>query len=431
MTDSTAPTCPSCGALVADDADVCDLCGTSIPTEEHSSAEEAQPLASEASASAEATSSTSPEDGGEQQRVYCNACGWENPPNARYCSQCGERLQDMSEAQPAAVPADLPQPDRASETEPSAEETGEAQEAPASGNPEAKQAGMGRQVGMIIGIGVLLVVGLFLVTTWSDARWSRSSAGESSANGSAPNGSAVNGSEGASSGTPALQGRSSAALSARAAPETDLATLVEELGSGQEEMPDQLVQRIDSLRSVIENSTGAARHAARRELANAYIGGGHLGQAALLQKDVAEATDNPDDWRRTGDLLYSWMETLGNQPESRTVAQHVVEAYQHVLDQQPDNLDVRTDMATAYLQTNNPMRGVKEINRVLEQNPDHFQARFNKGIMLTMIGRAKEAITQFERVKEIVGEDSPYYQQAEQAIQTIRKQLSQQSSGDS
>jgi tetratricopeptide (TPR) repeat protein len=73
------------------------------------------------------------------------------------------------------------------------------------------------------------------------------------------------------------------------------------------------------------------------------------------------------------------------------------------------------------------MRGVEEINRVLEEDPDHFQARFNKGIMLTMIGRAEEAIQQFERVKEIVGTDSPYYQQANQAIETIRSRMSSES----
>ena len=80
-------------------------------------------------------------------------------------------------------------------------------------------------------------------------------------------------------------------------------------------------------------------------------------------------------------------------------------------------------MATAYLQTNQPMRGVQAINRVLEANPNHFQARFNKGIMLTMIGRAEEAIQQFEQVREIVGSDSPYYQQANQAIETIEQRM--------
>jgi tetratricopeptide (TPR) repeat protein len=190
-------------------------------------------------------------------------------------------------------------------------------------------------------------------------------------------------------------------------------------------IPAPLRDRIETLQSEISQRSGAERRAKQQELVNLYVGAGQLGQAAIIQRRIAEASGAPDAWRRAGDLLYSWMETLeGQQPASSQVAESVVQAYQNVLDQQPDNLDVRTDMATAYLQTNQPMRGVQEINQVLDADPDHFQARFNKGIMLTMIGRAEEAIQQFERVKEIVGTDSPYYQQANQAIETIQSRLS-------
>lgn len=406
MSEVNAPTCPSCGARLPEGADVCDLCGTMVDSEPSEEPDASEPSPGEGAARPPAGDEAPDDAAADAESVYCNACGWENPSGARFCSQCGERLQEVGASDSArAVPADAP---------PTAEE-----ESPPS---DDGSDGMGRQVGLVVGVGLLLVVGLFLVTSWSGS-WSGGSSGGPADAAGGPAASAQGGATGPGASGPAMQ-RAPASGGGSA---TDLTTLVENNRQGN--MPQQLAARTDSLQSVIESSTGAAQQSARRELVNALIGGGRLGPAALAQRRIAETTGNTADWRRTGDLLYSWMETLGNQPQSRSVAQHVVDAYQKVLDQDPENLDVRTDMATAYLQTNNPMRGVEEINRVLEQDPDHFQARFNKGIMLTMIGRTDQAIEQFERVKEIVGSESPYYQQANQAIQTIREQTQPSESG--
>jgi cytochrome c-type biogenesis protein CcmH/NrfG len=305
-------------------------------------------------------------------------------------------LQDVSAAQGRPVTANLP---RGAEN--ASDEGADADDAERPADAESESTPLiTKQVGMVIGGAVLAVIVLFAATTWSQQmEW------------------------GTSSTEPAAPMASSGAASAQpsTAP-TDLETLVRE--NATDSIPEPLRRQIATLEDEIAQQTGEGQRARQQELVNLYIGAGRLGQAALVQRRIAEASGDPDAWRRTGDFLYSWMETFeGQQPASSSVAEHVVTAYQNVLEQQPGNLDVRTDMATAFLQTNQPMRGVEAINRVLEEDPDHFQARFNKGIMLTMIGRAEEAIQQFERVKEIVGTDSPYHQQAEQAIQTIRQRM--------
>ena len=77
-------------------------------------------------------------------------------------------------------------------------------------------------------------------------------------------------------------------------------------------------------------------------------------------------------------------------------------------------------MATAYLSTNNPMQGVQEIRKVLDADSTHLHARFNYGIMLSMIGRAEKAVEQFEFVKTLVDETSPLYRQADEAIRAVQ-----------
>ena len=427
MSNATSQTCSSCGARLPESAQMCDLCGRPVdpddtdpdtppntPTdtpasartgaasrsEEETPAVEGPRASSNGSNGAQTSASARESDG-----PYCHACGWQNPVDARFCTQCGTKLQAKQPtpaAAPAAVPVDANLP-RGSADEAAPPEDPE--EVPATADESEDESGVGQHLTLVFGGVFVLVIGLFLISTWSQQRQSGGSAETS-----------------ASSSQPALQS------SPQAAPATGgpgvAAPPLEELVaqvSSEAALPAQMANRVDSLQAALADQPGAQVQSTRQQLINTYIGAGRLGAAALAQKQTAEASDAPDAWRRTGDLLYSWMETLEGQPAAVQVAEHVVEAYQRVLDQQPGNLDVRTDMATAYLQTNNPMRGVEEINRVLDEDPDHFQARFNKGIMLVMIGRIDPAIEQFEQVKGIVGEESPYYQQADQAIQTIRE----------
>ena len=58
-------------------------------------------------------------------------------------------------------------------------------------------------------------------------------------------------------------------------------------------------------------------------------------------------------------------------------------------------------MATAYLNTGNPMLGVTAIKRVLEAAPDHLNANFNYGLMLARINRTDQALEQLARVLEL------------------------------
>jgi cytochrome c-type biogenesis protein CcmH/NrfG len=103
-------------------------------------------------------------------------------------------------------------------------------------------------------------------------------------------------------------------------------------------------------------------------------------------------------------------------------AKKAIAAYASALEINPDNLDIRTDMAIAYMyDPDNPMKAIQETNRVLEQDSLHVQANFNRGVMLANINRIDQAVAQFRKVQRIVGDDSsPIYQRAEQAIDRLQ-----------
>ena len=328
-------TCAECGARLIKDEERCGLCGWPVDEETNEEVE-----------------STLTERGGGGS--YCNACGWKNPTDSNFCSQCGAKLQRI-----------VTKPRQQSVTPKK--------------RPANIERGVGLQVFVLIGLGVLLVIALFVATTVSRR---------------------------ASSPEPSLP-------TVTSTDDTSLRTPL----SG------ELADRIAELDAAIASDTSAISLLLMREKIYVLAEGGRLDMAADVQSEIAEETDLAEDWKTAGDLYYEWMANETQPPERSRAAALAVNAYQKTLADDPDNLDVRTDMATAYLNTGSPMLGVTEIKKVLEVDPDHLNANFNYGLMLARINRTEEAIAQLERVRTLASDStSVHHQRASALISSIREQ---------
>ncbi|WP_457654104.1 double zinc ribbon domain-containing protein [Rhodocaloribacter sp.] len=381
--------CEECGARIPEGAERCDLCGAPVPgtlaaVEGESAfvAEEEAGVAVEEHVVAEAVTAdagaertepgASPVAAG--KGVYCNACGWLNPPAARYCSRCGAEL-DARVAGASGPPSSGVVPPPAPPRPPVAKAPGTAPKAPAKGSATPSQSAVGRQVAILVGAGILLVVGLYMITVVSKEMGSGSAA------------------------PPPV---------AQAAPQAA-------------PLPADVAEQAEALQAEIDRLTGAAQVEKRRELVSLYIREERYDLAAEEQERIAEAENTEDAWVLVGNLNYDWMERQSS-ADRAVFAKRAIAGYRRALEINPDNLDVRTDMAIAYMyDPDNPMKAIQETNKVLERNPDHVQANFNRGIMLMQINRMDEAVKQMEKVKNLVNDPSdPVYQRAEQVLEMIR-----------
>lgn len=425
MSDDTR-SCPSCGAEVPASTDRCDLCGTVLEdpdseVQETAPGAQASEEGGEENRDAPSDSGSSGDEGEEEASVFCNECGWENPLGAQYCSRCGGALQDLSAADvpegTRPIAADLP-------TGPADGSNDAATDADGSVPPEETQGAMGRQIMLLVGGALLLVVGLFFVTQWSAQQdWG----GDGSTD--APAASAETGPAGSGPASGASQMPSGG--SGGGGELTDLETLLDQTGTSS---PGAMAEQIDSMEARIEQASGPEKREAQAEFVNLLIGAGQPGRAAVVQSEIADATDAVDAQRRAADLLYRWMQKLqgeGQREQVLEVARHAARAYESVANERPDDLDARTRMGEAYLLTNRPMRGIKEINAVLDDDSTFVPARFQKGLALLQINRLDQAIRQFERVKQFADEESPFVRQADRALKVIEKQRQQSSSGSS
>jgi len=103
-------------------------------------------------------------------------------------------------------------------------------------------------------------------------------------------------------------------------------------------------------------------------------------------------------------------------------ASFAIQHYQHVLAAQPDNLDVRTDMAIMEFTTGKTDQAIQETVFVLRSNPNHLQANFNLGIFYWQ-GRHdySAAQAQFQKVIDLTRNDSS--QAARQALKDAQARL--------
>ncbi len=367
--------CLACGGKLRDDQNRCALCGTAsgvAPDEIElspllpvgGSAEGATSDVEPAGApSAGAPSAGIPSDGtpaagapAASSGPFCNSCGWQNPAGARFCSRCGEKLQNLVTSEAAvALP---PNPGARTTIETDSETV-----------PET-DGKVGRQVGIIVGSAVMVVLTLYMIGVVRQGGGAQ-----------AP-----------------------VALGAQSGPAVPL--------------PPGIAQQVEVLDDSVSQSEGETQVGFMRQIVELYLRAARYDFAGSSQEEVARQTLLEVDWVFAGNLYYDQMERTEPIDERTRFAKKAIAAYQEVLAMNPDNLDVRTDMAVAYLSDpDNPMSAIQETQEVLRRDSSHVQANFNRGIMLSRINRLDGAIEQFRKVQRIIGDpEDEVYKRAEEAI---------------
>ncbi len=376
------PICDECGARLPEGQKRCDLCGAlqesadEPPTNAAPSDREIKP-----DFKASRQEDDRPYAGMKRNHGtrLCTDCGWENPSGAKFCSECGARLQVERDRVPRAAEgrsAPVLPPERTSDEQSSTEKTGS----------------LGWHVAALVGLSVMVVVALFMVTVISKQ-------------------------------PPAAQPDDAVA----APSDVRTASIIQE----HEAIPvaEQYRPRIDSLRAAVEEGNGDQAIEARHRLVEYFVEMGRIDRAAIEQMRLAGISDLTADWKKSGNLLLDWMEmsALETKPEIALLA---IDSYKRVLEQEPGDLEARANLGWAYqYDPQNPMQAIQQTNLVLEEDADHLMANYNKGVFLMHINRIDQAVEQFERVKDLAGAESPYYRQADMWIDAIRESQAEREAG--
>ena len=388
--------CLACGARLEENALACDLCG--IPrgmTDEDPIYDEALPADSAGLTEAQEPLDEAPASPLGQpaaRGVYCIACGFQNPVGANFCAQCGKALIPLTSPRATAAPRTLTSSKApAAAAVPSSHSEVGSIGSPASASAAASAAAppspksLAVQVGVIVGAGILLVVAVFLIRGFVQPQT-----------------------------MPGPQPRAQASGIVGA-------------GAVEEPLSGVLQEQINDLRSrAASAATDAEVIGLQQQIINVAMGEGRYDVASYAMEAVATRTDTENDWARAGNFAFDWMMDKPDPSQRAAWAVRTIGFYQRALDLNPNNLDVRTDMAIAYMyDPQNPMEAVNQTNLVLEADSLHIQANFNLGIMLFQINRPDRAAAQFQKVMDIIADPSDdTYQRAQDLYNQVNASAS-------
>ncbi len=386
-------TCSSCGARISKTSDQCSSCGWLVGAFDHDMQGDKNRQVAESPKSKslpqgqqleDAADASGPSGQGLDNVVsggpFCHMCGWENPAGARFCSSCGTQLQAVKPGKQATLPqkpASQPVPAAAPVHEETASESSEAPDS----EPEPAQVLQPLHIGMVAIAGLLGGAALYMITTFSRRAFPEVEQAPS-------------------------QAQSESARSTNEAPPLTAA------------LPPAVTSRIEAIEAEAEGLQGDDLVQKKREIVSILASEGRPDKAAPVQEEIAQLAGTSNDWFQAGHFFYDWMDSESGE-QRFNVALQAVSAYEKGLELDPDDLNIRTALAMAYLNTRAPMQGVQQIRQVLDTDPDHLQGNFYYGVMLLQINRTDQARTQFARVKELVGPESPVYQQADMMLQNL------------
>ena len=94
--------------------------------------------------------------------------------------------------------------------------------------------------------------------------------------------------------------------------------------------------------------------------------------------------------------------------------------YEEALSLMPDDVNVRTDLGTAYLYSGNPIKAVELYQRSLEIQPDHAQTLYNIGVTYLSTEKFPEALESLQKLLEF-HPDHPDSEAIRLRIETIKE----------
>lgn len=118
--------------------------------------------------------------------------------------------------------------------------------------------------------------------------------------------------------------------------------------------------------------------------------------AAYYAELYAEEFNELQHWQKAGDAYYEAFTFALEKQKIDRLGLKAREAYQKVIDQQPDNLDVKHNIAMVFVASSSPMQGIMMLREILEQDPKNQQTLMSMGLMSIRTNQYENGVKRFE-----------------------------------
>lgn len=101
-------------------------------------------------------------------------------------------------------------------------------------------------------------------------------------------------------------------------------------------------------------------------------------------------------WQKAGDAYFEAFTFALDEQKVRSMGTKAREAYEKVLQSQPNNYDVQHNVAMTYISTASPMQGIMMLREIITNDPDNLQALMSMGRMSIQTGQFENGVDRFE-----------------------------------
>jgi len=101
-------------------------------------------------------------------------------------------------------------------------------------------------------------------------------------------------------------------------------------------------------------------------------------------------------WQKAGDAYFEAFTFAMEPTKVERLGNKTREMYAKVLEQTPDNLDVKNNLAMTYIASSNPMQGILMLREVLEVDEKNEKALLNMGRLSMQSNQFDKAVERFE-----------------------------------
>lgn len=120
--------------------------------------------------------------------------------------------------------------------------------------------------------------------------------------------------------------------------------------------------------------------------------------AAYYAEIVARLEPTEVNLLKAGDEYYEAYGFAVDEAKAAKLGEKTREVYQKVLDQNPNLLSAKANMAMTYVSTPTPMAGITMLREVLQEDPINELALFNLGLLSMRSGQYQRAIERFRQI---------------------------------
>jgi len=149
-----------------------------------------------------------------------------------------------------------------------------------------------------------------------------------------------------------------------------------------EPMPPEWEEKVLQLRESYNSSINTEKNINFADsLTNAFLSVNRYDSAAKYAEEAAIQGSDPERWLKAADLYYEAYTYAMDAGKQQALGKKARQLYERILEQQPEHYDAQVKIAMTYMTTNQPMEGIQRLREVLEKDENNELALFNLGIL--------------------------------------------------